>query len=50
VPPGSVVLGVPGRIVREVDDAIRGRIEHTWRHYVAEARRHRAGAFPIHRT
>lgn len=47
VPPGSVVLGVPGRVVREVDDAMRARIDHTWRHYVAHAARHRAGEFPI---
>jgi carbonic anhydrase/acetyltransferase-like protein (isoleucine patch superfamily) len=48
VPPGSVVLGMPGRVVREVDERMQSRIEHTWRHYVAEARRHRAGDFPIH--
>ena len=48
VPPGSVVLGVPGRVVRRVDDATRARIDRTWRHYVTGAKRHRAGAFPIH--
>jgi carbonic anhydrase/acetyltransferase-like protein (isoleucine patch superfamily) len=47
VPPGSVVLGVPGRVVREVDDAMRRRVDLTWRHYVEGARRHRAGEFPI---
>ncbi len=47
VPPGSLVLGVPGKVVRQVDDAMRGRIDHAWRHYVEEARRHRAGDFPI---
>jgi carbonic anhydrase/acetyltransferase-like protein (isoleucine patch superfamily) len=47
VPPRSLVLGVPGRVVRQVDDAMRDRIEHAWRHYVAEAGRHRAGDFPI---
>jgi len=30
-----------------VDDALRHRIRDTWEHYVAEAQRHRAGAFPI---
>lgn len=50
VPPGMLVLGVPGRVVREVDGAGRDRIEHAWRHYVAEARRHQAGAFPIEPT
>jgi carbonic anhydrase/acetyltransferase-like protein (isoleucine patch superfamily) len=47
IPPGSLVFGTPGRVVRPVDDALRGRIDHAWRHYVAEARRHQAGAFPI---
>lgn len=43
VPPGSLVMGVPGRVVREVDDALRARIELTWRHYITQAERHRAG-------
>ena len=47
VPPGSLVVGVPGRVVRPVDEAMRARIEHTWRHYVALARRHHDGEFPI---
>lgn len=50
VPPGMLVLGVPGKVVREVDEAMRGRIEHAWRHYVELARRHRAGEFPIATT
>ncbi|WP_435011161.1 gamma carbonic anhydrase family protein [Tundrisphaera lichenicola] len=45
VPPGSLVMGLPGRVIREVDDAMRGRIDHAWRHYVEQARRHRAGEF-----
>lgn len=47
VPPGSIVVGMPGRVVRAVDDAMRSRIDRTWRHYVANAERHRAGEFPI---
>lgn len=47
VPSGSLVLGVPGRVVRQADDAMRERIEHAWQHYVAESHRHRAGEFPI---
>ncbi|GAC1449617.1 MAG: gamma carbonic anhydrase family protein [Isosphaeraceae bacterium] len=50
VPPRSLVLGVPGRIVRPVDEAMRQRVDNTWRHYVAEARRHRAGEFPLQPT
>ncbi len=48
VPPASLVLGVPGRVVRSVDDALRARIRRTWEHYVREARRHRAGAVRHH--
>ena len=47
VPPGSLVMGVPGRIVREVDAALTERITETWRHYVEQARTHRAGRYPL---
>jgi carbonic anhydrase/acetyltransferase-like protein (isoleucine patch superfamily) len=47
VPPDSMVVGVPGRIVRSVDEATHHRIQHAWQHYVEQARRHRDGAFPI---
>jgi len=50
VPPGSLVVGVPARVTRAVDAALRERIRVTWEHYVAEAERHRAGRFPIART
>jgi carbonic anhydrase/acetyltransferase-like protein (isoleucine patch superfamily) len=50
VPPGSLVLGAPGRVVRPVDDALRQRIEHAWRHYAALAQRHRRGDYPIQPT
>lgn len=46
VPPRSLVLGVPGRIVREVDEVLSQRAAANWRHYVDLARRHRAGEFP----
>jgi carbonic anhydrase/acetyltransferase-like protein (isoleucine patch superfamily) len=46
VPPGSLVLGFPAKVVREVDDSMRGRIEHAWQHYVEKAQRHRAGNYP----
>ena len=49
VPPGSLVMGVPARVTRSVDDALRERIRDTWQHYVAEAERHRRGAFPLER-
>ena len=47
VPPGSLVVGVPARVTRSVDDALRERIRETWQHYVVEAERHRKGAYPI---
>ena len=50
VAPGSLMVGVPARLARWVDDALRERIRLTWEHYVAEAERHRAGRFPIART
>jgi carbonic anhydrase/acetyltransferase-like protein (isoleucine patch superfamily) len=48
VEPGSLVVGLPGRVVRKVGEATQRRIEHAWRHYVTQAERHRLGAFPIH--
>ena len=45
VPPGSLVIGVPGKVVKQVDDAMRARIDQAWRHYVEEARKHRSGEF-----
>jgi carbonic anhydrase/acetyltransferase-like protein (isoleucine patch superfamily) len=48
IPPGSLVMGVPGRIIRPVDEALAARIRGTWQHYVAEARRHRAGTYRRH--
>ena len=46
VPAGSLIVGVPARVTRPVDDALRERIAHTWQHYVTEAERHRRGTFP----
>jgi carbonic anhydrase/acetyltransferase-like protein (isoleucine patch superfamily) len=46
IPARSLVMGVPGRIVRQVDDALAERITSTWSHYVEQARAHKAGRFP----
>jgi carbonic anhydrase/acetyltransferase-like protein (isoleucine patch superfamily) len=46
IPPRSVVVGVPGKVVRVVDEEMTARIDHGWRHYVDQARRHRAGLLP----
>jgi carbonic anhydrase/acetyltransferase-like protein (isoleucine patch superfamily) len=45
VPPRSVVMGVPGRIVRAVDAGLAERIAATWAHYVEQARAHRSGRY-----
>jgi carbonic anhydrase/acetyltransferase-like protein (isoleucine patch superfamily) len=50
VPPGSLVMGVPGRIVRSVDAALAERIAGTWARYVAHAKRHRNGEWPLARA
>jgi carbonic anhydrase/acetyltransferase-like protein (isoleucine patch superfamily) len=49
VPPRSLIMGVPARIVRAVDERLARRIEGTWTHYVEQARAHRAGRFPLQR-
>jgi carbonic anhydrase/acetyltransferase-like protein (isoleucine patch superfamily) len=43
VPPGSLVMGVPGKVVRRVDAELAKRIEGTWRHYVEQAKRYKSG-------
>jgi carbonic anhydrase/acetyltransferase-like protein (isoleucine patch superfamily) len=49
VAPRSLLLGVPARIARPVDQRLARRIEETWTHYVKQARAHRAGRFPLQR-
>lgn len=45
IPPGSLVLGVPAKVVRPVDAALAARIQDTVAHYIRLARLHREGAF-----
>lgn len=47
IPARSLVMGVPGRIVRPVDPGLAERVAFTWRHYVEQARAHRAGRYPM---
>ncbi len=47
VPSRSLVMGVPGRIVRPVDASLAGRIATTWARYVEQARAHRMGQYPV---
>ena len=41
IPPGSVVMGSPGKIVRQVSDGDLRLIRHAAEHYVAAARAYR---------
>lgn len=43
VPPGSVVFGVPGKVVRAVTREEARRIDENWRSYVEYAEGYRAG-------
>ena len=46
VPSGSLVVGVPARVIRVVTEAERARIRKTVESYLDLQRRHRAGEFP----
>lgn len=48
VPSNSLVLGLPGRVVRETTPAERDRIARTVESYLAMQERHRRGEFPAH--
>ena len=45
IPPNSLVLGVPGRVVRPTTDAERARIAKTVQSYLDLQDAHRAGKF-----
>lgn len=46
IPPGSLVVGLPGKVVRDVTDAERARIRRTVESYLQLQQRHRVGEFP----
>ena len=50
IPPGSVVLGIPAKVVRPVDDALRARLASGVEAYLALAERHRRGDVPRRRS
>ena len=50
VPPGSLVIGLPGRVVRTTTAAERERVTRTVESYLAMQERHRRGEFPVHRA
>jgi carbonic anhydrase/acetyltransferase-like protein (isoleucine patch superfamily) len=50
IPPGSLVLGVPGRVVRAVGDAERARIARGAATYRELAQRHADGRIGYHQS
>jgi len=50
IPPGSLVLGVPAKVVRPLDDKLRSRIAAGVDAYLALSERHRRGDFPRRRS
>ena len=46
VPPNSLVVGVPGRVIRETTEEERARIARTVQAYLVLQERHRRGEFP----
>ena len=46
IPPNSLVLGVPARVVRTTDDPLRDRIASGVAAYIELADQHRRGKFP----
>ena len=49
IPPNSLVLGVPGRVVRETTPAMRERMAKTVAAYLELQEAHRAGRYARHR-
>ena len=47
IPPNSLVLGVPAKVVRTLDEALRERVLQGVKHYVELARQHRRGEYPL---
>jgi carbonic anhydrase/acetyltransferase-like protein (isoleucine patch superfamily) len=47
VPPNSLAIGVPARVIRATTDEERGRIRTTVAAYIDLQQRHRDGEFPV---
>lgn len=50
IPENSLVIGVPGRIVRQTTGEERDRIKHTVDAYLELAKQHRAGQYRLNRN
>jgi carbonic anhydrase/acetyltransferase-like protein (isoleucine patch superfamily) len=44
VPPGSLVLGVPGKVIRHVTEKETERVQQNWKLYVSYAEEYASGA------
>lgn len=47
IPPGALVMGAPGRVVRQLDEAAIAGLRHSAARYRANAARFRAGLRPV---
>ena len=47
IPDGSLVMGAPGKVVRQLDDAAIADMARAARHYQANAKRFRGGLKPV---
>lgn len=47
IPPNRVVMGIPGKVVRETRDSDQVRISHAWQHYVKAQAAFRENPFPL---
>jgi carbonic anhydrase/acetyltransferase-like protein (isoleucine patch superfamily) len=47
IPDGSLVLGMPGKVVRQLDSKARQELRETAHRYVLNQRRFRAGMYPV---
>ena len=50
IPPDSLVLGVPARVVKQLSPEQKSRVSEGYTHYVKLAEQHRAGAFARHQS
>jgi len=50
IPPHSLVLGIPARVVRTMDETLRARAAHGVEAYLELSKRHRRGEFERLRT
>jgi carbonic anhydrase/acetyltransferase-like protein (isoleucine patch superfamily) len=48
IPPESLVMGIPGRVVRQTTSEERARIDRTVRSYLELQAAHGRGEFPVH--